>query len=279
MLSSLRAMIAKIPLLWATRHIEGHQDDDVNAKLDFWARQNIQMDNLAKIFWMQHSHSAHVQYPIMEEDFQVWLGDRKLSSHSSSVFFDYIHGKTILSWHATHGRFPACYARRVDWEVCHAALKRLSLGKRRWVSKHTSGFCSVGTKMVKWKEQPTPDCPRCGQIENTRHVYGYVLNRRFSLSGICLCPPSVIGSRPYTQPKKLLSGSLTLDKMAKSGTLLDGSNRSSGPITGDTGSRSPGLARLFRRMYSKRMGRSSTYAFPVARTSEYRKVMGNINGG
>jgi hypothetical protein len=171
MLSSLRAMIAKSPLVWTTRHIEGHQDDDVNAKLDFWARQNIQMDNLAKIFWMHHSHSAHVQYPIMEEGFQVWLGDRKLSLHSSSVFFDHIHGKTILSWHASHGRFPAYYAWRVDWEVCHAALKHLPLGKRRWVTKHTSGFCSVGTKMVKWKEQPMPDCPCCGQIENTRHVW------------------------------------------------------------------------------------------------------------
>jgi hypothetical protein len=53
------------------------------------------MDNLAKIFWMQHSHLAQVQY--MSEGFQVWLGDRKLSLHSSSVFFDHIHGKTILS--------------------------------------------------------------------------------------------------------------------------------------------------------------------------------------
>jgi hypothetical protein len=136
----------------------------------------------------------------MSEGFQVWLGGRKLSLHSSSVFFAHIHGKTILSWHATHGRFPACYAWRVDLEVCHAALKRLPLGQRRWVSKHTSGFCSVGTKMVKWTAHTVarlrmPD------------MYGYVLNRLFSLSGLCSCHPSAIGSRPYTQPHKLLSGS------------------------------------------------------------------------
>jgi hypothetical protein len=35
----------------------------------------------------------------------------------------------------------------------------------------TSGFCSVSTKMVKWKEQLTPDCPHCGQIENAQHVW------------------------------------------------------------------------------------------------------------
>jgi hypothetical protein len=171
MLTALRSMISESPLSWTTRHIAGHQDDDATAELDFWARQNIQMDNLAKIFWMQHSHSAYVHYPIASEGFQVWLGDRKLSSHQSSTFFDHIHGKTILSWHATHGRFPACYARRIDWDVCYAALKRLPLGRQRWVAKHTSGFCSVGTKMVKWKEQPTADCPRCGQSENARHVW------------------------------------------------------------------------------------------------------------
>jgi hypothetical protein len=87
------------------------------------------------------------------------------------VFFDHIHGKTILPWHVSHHRFPACYARRIDWDVCSAALQRMPLGRRRWVSKHTSGFCSVGTKMVKWKEQPTSDCPRCGFVENARHVW------------------------------------------------------------------------------------------------------------
>jgi hypothetical protein len=171
LLSALRKMILSSPIEWTTRHVAGHQDEDPTAKLDWWAEQNVQMDNLAKVFWMQHSHSAPVLYPISDEGFQVWLGDRKLSSHKPSVFFDHIHGKTILNWHASHHRFPACYARRIDWDVCAAALKRLPLGRRRWVSKHTSGFCGVGSMLVKWKEQPTSDCPRCGEHENARHVW------------------------------------------------------------------------------------------------------------
>ena len=78
---------------------------------------------------MQHSHSAPVFYPISKEGFQVWLGNRKLSSHQSSTFFDHIHGKTILNWNVSHHRFPACYARRIDWDVCAATLKRLPLGR------------------------------------------------------------------------------------------------------------------------------------------------------
>jgi hypothetical protein len=171
MLSSLRSMIASSPLTWTTRHVAGHQDDDPTKTLDWWALQNIQMDNLAKVFWMQHSHSEPVFYSLSDEGFQVWLGTRKLSSHKPSVFFDHIHGKTILNWHSSHNRFPACYARRIDWDACSAALKRLPLGRRRWVSKHTSGFCAVGTMLVHWKEQPTPDCPRCSLPETSRHVW------------------------------------------------------------------------------------------------------------
>jgi hypothetical protein len=129
--------------------MKGHQDDNATAKLDFWAKQNIQMDNLAKVFWMQQSHSARALYPIADEGFQVSLGDRKLSSIPTSVLVDHTHVCTILYWHATHHRFPACYARHIDWDVCSAALNRLPLGgRRRWVTKHTSGFCSVGTKMA-----------------------------------------------------------------------------------------------------------------------------------
>jgi hypothetical protein len=129
------------------------------------------MDNLAKVFWMQHSHSKPVFYPLRDEGFQVWLGTRKLSSHPPSVFFDHIHGKTILNWHSSHRRIPACYARRIDWDACAAAPQRLPLGRRRWVSKHASGFCSVGTMLVRWQEQPTSACPRCDEPENARHVW------------------------------------------------------------------------------------------------------------
>jgi hypothetical protein len=60
LLSALRTTIEKSPLKWTTRHIEGHQDNDATATLDFWAQKNIQMDNFAKVFWMQHSHLAPV---------------------------------------------------------------------------------------------------------------------------------------------------------------------------------------------------------------------------
>jgi hypothetical protein len=45
------------------------------------------------------------------------------------------------------------------------------MGRRHWIAKHASGPCAVGTMMVHRKEQPTPDCPRCGDSKNARHVW------------------------------------------------------------------------------------------------------------
>ena len=45
------------------------------------------------------------------------------------------------------------------------------MGRRRWVSKCTSGICRVDSELVQWREQPTLDCPRCGEHENARHVW------------------------------------------------------------------------------------------------------------
>jgi hypothetical protein len=75
-------------------------------------------------------------------------------------------------WNGTPPMPVSRPATHINWDACGAALLCPPLGRsRRWVSKHTSGFCGVGTKMVYWKQQPTPACPRCGDSENTRHIW------------------------------------------------------------------------------------------------------------
>jgi hypothetical protein len=63
-----------------------------------------------------------------------------------------------------------CLLHRLGCLRCRPAAPS-SVGRRRWVSKHTSSFCSVGSKLVKWKEQLTADWPCCTLHENVRHVW------------------------------------------------------------------------------------------------------------
>jgi hypothetical protein len=45
---------------WTYCHVKGHQDDDRNKLLDWWAHLNVEMDNLAKAFWADQVETAVV---------------------------------------------------------------------------------------------------------------------------------------------------------------------------------------------------------------------------
>ena len=61
-------MLASSPIKWTCHHVAGHQDDDGIKVLDRWAKLNIEMDSLVKVYWndMVDQHQA-VNSPIEPE--------------------------------------------------------------------------------------------------------------------------------------------------------------------------------------------------------------------
>ncbi|CAB9498981.1 expressed unknown protein [Seminavis robusta] len=61
--------------------------------------------------------------------------------------------------------------RKINWKASNQALRRMPKGKRRWLTKHTTGFCGVGRSMHIRKIWDHSRCPRCAQPdENPKHV-------------------------------------------------------------------------------------------------------------
>jgi hypothetical protein len=56
LLSAARSALKDSPISWTFRHIQGHQDDLIDAELDRWALLNIEMDSLAKMHWLESSY-------------------------------------------------------------------------------------------------------------------------------------------------------------------------------------------------------------------------------
>ena len=50
-------------------------------------------------------------------------------------------------------------------------MKGLIPPRRRWLTKHRSSNCGIGTTLVKWKYQVDAECPRCNQVEDKAHVF------------------------------------------------------------------------------------------------------------
>jgi hypothetical protein len=59
----------------------------------------------------------------------------------------------------------------VDWEGTGIAIKNIKKHRQQWLTKHVSGFCSVGRMAKRIGLRDTDKCPRCDQEETALHVW------------------------------------------------------------------------------------------------------------
>lgn len=55
LLSAMRAILHESPITWHLCHVKGHQDADPDTELDRWAQLNINIDSLAKMYWVEQA--------------------------------------------------------------------------------------------------------------------------------------------------------------------------------------------------------------------------------
>ena len=172
LLSFLDREIESSPLAWSCEHVRGHQDKH-GFLLNRQEHLNVEMDNLAKSYWIHTSgYHGSPQQRVHGEAWPLWIESKKITGQFAPAIHDHIGGKRIREhWASTH-RFPLDTIHTVDWDACEVAMKSLKITRRIWVSKHTSGFCGVGKMMKLWNEWDNDKCPRCGvSPEDAQHVW------------------------------------------------------------------------------------------------------------
>ena len=173
LIAAIRSALRRVPIVWKPRHVKGHQDDDESAVLDRWALINIEMDLKAKEHWyfvQANQPSPPIQQGIFGEPWALWVGPRKICQSIRDEVVEHIQGRSVRKYWEGKERFGNKSASDIDWEASKKAMESAVLSRKRWVTKHTSGFCAVGQMMLKWKKRPTDECPRCGVSENVEHV-------------------------------------------------------------------------------------------------------------
>ena len=135
----------------------------------------MEVDNTAKAYWNHLSLTGHSMQPpiipIHDEGWSIWNGNSKIASPTTSTLYGLIQDPITQDRWVRHNRFPQHTLQNIDWTICEANMKALGFGRRRWVSKHASEQCGVGSTMVEWKFWKNSNCPRCNQPnEDTTHV-------------------------------------------------------------------------------------------------------------
>jgi hypothetical protein len=81
-------------------------------------------------------------------------------------------GQATLDYWETRGKFGQGSYSDIDWQATGQAMKKVSIARRHWVSKHSSGFCGTSKMMYRWKQRISNLCPRCNtEVEDATHVW------------------------------------------------------------------------------------------------------------
>jgi len=132
------------------------------------------MDALAKQYWaflfkrLPPLASPHLH--IYNEGWTLWDGLTKITSPSRPTLYGLIMDPITQMWWVSNNRFLLEAKETINWKACLEGMSALTPSRRRWITKHASANCGVGTTLVKWKYQDDDKCPRCNASEDTAHV-------------------------------------------------------------------------------------------------------------
>jgi hypothetical protein len=173
LITATRAMLRKCPVTWIPHHVKGHQDDDPNATLDLWALLNIEMDDQAKLHWAETATLPRtIQHTISGEPWTLWHKDQNICVKLKAKIHTTTRGQACLDYWTKRGKFGQGTYSDVDWVATGQAMKKVSIPRRQWVSKHTSGFCGTSKMMLLWRQRATDLCPGCLTVqEDATHVW------------------------------------------------------------------------------------------------------------
>ena len=91
--SAIRKKLVHSPITWKWRHVEGHQDDNGIEDLDRWATLNIEMDNLAKVYWNNMCEEPTANLSVQDEYWPVRIQGGKITSRLDDRLREHILGK------------------------------------------------------------------------------------------------------------------------------------------------------------------------------------------
>jgi hypothetical protein len=128
--AAVRSALRQSPITWSFRHVKGHQDEDLEVKLDRWACLNIQMDNLAKAHWAK-------QYPLPRPDTvpitgaywptSIW-GRQVTSALHATMYEEIYRVKMGVHWEKQE-RMNREHSVLVNWDACAIAMKCLKISR------------------------------------------------------------------------------------------------------------------------------------------------------
>ena len=167
--------VAALPIDIHWRWVRGHQREQDLQDIDWWGKMNDLVDSKAKDF-LTVSCRGHRPKPLyfsklFHEPWTISLLGLKQPSLNRTHCYETLFKPRIHRYWEGHHDTPLPSSDNVDWAPSSKAIKRLSLGLRRWRWKFSTGCIGVGNQLFHRNHQPHSKCPLCqSPNEKVSHV-------------------------------------------------------------------------------------------------------------
>ena len=165
---------------WKFQHVKGHLDDDKDFEdLSRSQQLNVLADKKAKTHVL-HTITSNISSTLQQQNLPylnceiiITMTDgakQKVHSKLLHTIRDNISTKKIRKYWLEKKNITHLES-SIDWELKRKSKSNFPKGLNRWLAKHTTGFCGVGTKLEQYAYQTHSKCPRCGANgETPSHV-------------------------------------------------------------------------------------------------------------
>ncbi len=173
LIQALHQAIINSPVTWLPEHVKGHQDSaPLLRSLTYLEGLNVRMDWLAKAYWRALARSSPtlptpLHQSLSGEGWQLWEGQHKISGPSTDNLYSIIQTPLTQMWWIRNKFIREAAAPLIDYDATEALFHKIPFNRRRWIVKHSSSNCGVGTTLKAWNFQQDSICPRCGHEKET----------------------------------------------------------------------------------------------------------------
>jgi hypothetical protein len=178
LLSVIRSKICHLPVIVCSHWVEqGHQNNysrDYSC-LDIWARFNIEMDSLAKLFWEDSNDRQDYQQRLLGETHIISVRGTQICSSLAISLYSACEGHKLKQYWQERKNISASCILSINWAACAGAAQLLGISLRFWKTKHvrvslqTANGCTDGISGL------TPIVHGVGKLTRTPHILCTVL--------------------------------------------------------------------------------------------------------
>ena len=128
------------------------------------------MDTRAK--WIRTQPGSPITFPRSKSLWTIEKEGQPIVRKVTATVREHCNGTAARQYWMEKEKIGQCSHSEVAWSCTGTAMQEIDSERRRWITKHSTGWCAVNRNTLRWKMDTVDTCSRCkAPNETAPHVW------------------------------------------------------------------------------------------------------------